>query len=154
MIADKQTEDYAERIAQSIRELEALNDLIGAGAVSNGDELKEALREAGEEALSAYDDLGGLEALDRHDYDPLRAYFEDVLEIRYYLKGSLGLGEPELHEVEALLSFGGPNTYAKVNESQEWVTVTVYWGGDKAERSLYAPGYAAWLWSLVEGSLS
>lgn len=147
------TKDYADRLARSIEELEALHDLVGSGAVSDGGELKEALREASEEALRAFDDLGGVAALHENDYEPLRAYFDDVLEVRYYLKGSLGNHAPELHEVEALLTFGGPNAYAKTNADQEWVTVDVYWGGDHETRRVYAPGYASWLWELVEASI-
>lgn len=140
--------DYARGIADDMRALDWLSD--NWRAFEDSAELVELMTaedwDAGaiSSAVSMFEDSGNLW---ESDGGPVEVFFDnDVLDIETLIKFS-SHGSSDIHEVRALVTFGGPNCWVIANDGEN-IQVKVNWGGDKAELAPYAPNVSEYLYEL------
>lgn len=147
--------DYAERIAANLDLMESLSGLVDGPDDIRGDEQLAEYWGDDAENLAAYraaiEDLGGWAEIEGQSV--ASKYFEDVLEIAYTLRGSLGHGSAELDSVEVLITFGGPNCRAITRDGQSFDVVVTWWGDSHTVYGVRAESLAEYAWSAVEDSL-
>lgn len=140
--------DYARGIADDMRALDWLQD--NWEDLENSAQLVELMTaedwDAGaiSSAVSMFEDCGK----SWEEYGgPVAVFFDnDVLDIETLIKVSCH-GPRDIHEVRALVTFGGPNCWVIANYGEN-LKITVNWGGDKAELSPYAPNVSGYLFEL------
>jgi hypothetical protein len=140
--------DYARGIADDMRALDWLQDnwedLENSAhlveLMTNEDWDQGAISSAVtmyEESGESWEDNGG----------PVAVFFDnDVLDIETLIKVS-SHGPRDIHEVRALVTFGGPNCWVIANDGDN-IKVQVNWGGDRAELAPYAPNVSGYLYEL------
>lgn len=126
----ERAQEYAEVIAQEVRELEAaLVALIRDGAEAadfDGTTFTDPM-----DALAHYVNFVALSVEDVS----ARTYGEDAYETR--------------RSVEVLRTYGGPSAYVDF-DGNGTATVRVYWGSDRGRVSVYAPVADAELWEWMD----